>query len=113
MLKSLLIPALFIAAASTSQAQERVLTADKAAGYSTVVTQCVSFTRAEFANALCDDLLDRIGPMIRAEGLGLIALGRTEWGFGADEVQPKKSHKKKNGLTWHVHCVRTNTCTSL
>ena len=65
-------------------AQERVLSAQKAAGYDTVITQCISLTRAQFANAGCDDLLIRIDPMIRAEGLKHIALGRTEWGFGSD-----------------------------
>lgn len=67
-----------------SLAQERVLSAERAAGFDTVITQCVSFTRAAFANEMCDDLLMRADPMIRAEGLTHIALGRTEWGFGSD-----------------------------
>lgn len=61
------------------------MTPDKARGTNTLVTQCVSFTRAAFANAACDDLLARLDPLITASGLRHIALGRTEWGFGVDE----------------------------
>ncbi|MGB7316479.1 MAG: hypothetical protein WBC85_00770, partial [Planktotalea sp.] len=65
-------------------AQERVLDPAKAAGFDTIITQCVSFTRVDFVNALCDDLLLRIAPMIDAVGLNHIPLGRTEWGYGSD-----------------------------
>ncbi len=76
--------ALLFLTASLAQAQERVLSPEKARGIKTIITQCVSFTRVDFANAACDDLLGRIDPMVRAEGIKHIALGRTEWGFGSD-----------------------------
>jgi len=79
-----IIFAFFCTLALPATAQERILSAQKAKGFDTVITQCVSLTRAAFANAGCDDLLIRIDPMVRAEGLKHIGLGRTEWGFGND-----------------------------
>ena len=76
--------ALLFCLAAPATAQARILPPEKAKGINTIITQCVSFTRASFANAACDDLLIRIDPIIRAEGLTHIALGRTEWGFGRD-----------------------------
>ena len=76
--------AFFCCLALPVQGQERAPSPERAKGYQSVITQCVSFTRASFANAACDDLLTRIDPLIRAEGLTHVALGRTEWGFGSD-----------------------------
>ena len=78
------IPALLFCLAAPTTPQERIVTPEKAKGIDTIITQCVSFTRTSFANAAYDDLLILIDPMIRAEGLTHIALGRTEWGFGRD-----------------------------
>jgi len=76
-MRYVMLALLFCLAAPTT-AQELIFTPEKAKGINTFITQCVSFTRASFANAACDDLLMRIDPMIRAEGLTHIALGRTE-----------------------------------
>ena len=86
-MRYVMLALLFCLAAPTT-AQELIFTPEKAKGIHTFITQCVSFTRASFANAACDALLLRIDPMIRAEGLTHIALGRTEWGFGRN-VYPK------------------------
>ena len=66
-------------------AQERVLSPEKAAGFDTLVTQCVSFTREAFANGMCEPLMDAVAATARANGLEVRHLGLTEWGFGTDE----------------------------
>lgn len=70
--------------APLAQAQERVLTAENAAGFDAVISQCVSFVRLKSANGMCDRLAKSIERLTKENGLGHSHLGRTEWGFGTD-----------------------------
>ena len=76
------LAALFLTLPAT--AQERVLSPEKATGFDTLVTQCVSFTREAFANGMCAPLMQSVAATATANGLKVLHLGRTEWGFGTD-----------------------------
>lgn len=67
-----------------SSAQERVLAPEKIAGVDGVITQCVSFVRMKFANAMCDRLADNVAELAAKTKVRHRHLGRTEWGFGRD-----------------------------
>ncbi len=103
------LAALFVALPAT--AQERVLSPEKAAGFDTLVTQCVSFTREDFANGMCDPLMDAVAATARANGLEVRHLGRTEWGFGTDEYLTSDA-KLKNPVHLTAYIRATDTPTA-
>ncbi|MFY0633132.1 MAG: hypothetical protein JXQ91_04930 [Vannielia sp.] len=71
-----------------ASAQERVLSPERASGYDGILTQCVTFTRAQFANDMCAPLATSVAGMAAQAGLKHRHLGLIEWGFGTDQYAP-------------------------
>ncbi len=83
-MKRLFLALAALCLSTAASAQERVLTPGKAAGFDGVITQCITFTRVAFAVDMCDRLSASVASLAQAQGLALLDLGRTEWGFGSD-----------------------------
>lgn len=85
---ALLFVLVLLPAGGGSFAQERVLDPARAVGIDGVVTQCVSFVRIRFANAMCDELAGHVAAVAQKAGVRHLHLGRAEWGFGSDAYLP-------------------------
>jgi hypothetical protein len=92
--------------APLANAQERILTPEKAAGFDAVISQCVSFVRLEFANGMCDRLAKSVARLAKENGLGHSHLGRTEWGFGTDVYLKPEGESGFSNPVWLTFYIR-------